>query len=741
LIFKTLQPHAEYLMARGAGTEQCFVVRSVKVDVQGFKENFEQNLGLSKPKAKVTLPILLIGKKLKAAAGRFQGNNPGNISANTFKKIRTASDFPKEWFPWLTLDNDMGFEEIIELFKRFNLSTGAEIQHLFESKAPLYTFQTNGDALSNQSELERMVSKSVYQVVYGNKPTLAVHSILALNALAQNAALFEQTDPIKIENNDLYKFGLLFWMLNKMTSLKIPIAGNRSVCSVAPDIQAEGNIGNIERLPLLFDTGEFLMGKHYPINIKGLSWLAECFLSLTREDSVDKMVLARNTVYTAPSTGKAPTNPFKKGNANVLSPEIMQGFDPKKIRPISPAYNALLQDHAFKNFGSDLRYYIFPERSENIGAFLDHLRDRLLEMSALRSAYWDKMGKKVNTPSEQRKKKDEIKKIFEKKRAFWLNFWPYFQMDNLIFAFEENVGSSNQQQYTWTEVFRNITSSRAYLFLDMVDDPTLFGRLVLMFKKIAFNLNDGWVEKEIKRIFRYYFNQATICQQEAWHRWRKYLIKENHGEDPISPKLWENAMALIIRIGVMQKMEARPDWTGETLNTEFKKERQKMDDQNQEAVNAYLTKLFISGKGDNLKEKHKKSLISYVDSRAKDYGKFVDTSTKGWEAIVDGLICGWALKQICWKLRGDDYKSIIGGRSLAKRSPEELRILAVDLLSKAERTGDAPWNVQLPLERMFYWSQQNPNIKQSILFMDAVSLGFFRYDEQSQFNEFSNEEE
>jgi hypothetical protein len=88
-------------MARGAGTEQCFVVRSVKVDVQGFKENFEQNLGLSKPKAKVTLPILLIGKKLKAAAGRFQGNNPGNISANTFKKIRTASDFPKEWFPLL----------------------------------------------------------------------------------------------------------------------------------------------------------------------------------------------------------------------------------------------------------------------------------------------------------------------------------------------------------------------------------------------------------------------------------------------------------------------------------------------------------------------------------------------------------------------------------------------------------------------------------------------------------------
>jgi hypothetical protein len=275
----------------------------------------------------------------------------------------------------------------------------------------------------------------------------------------------------------------------------------------------------------------------------------------------------------------------------------------------------------------------------------------------------------------------------------------------------------------------------------MVDDPTLFGRLVLMFKKIAFNLNDGWVEKEIKRIFRYYFNQENICQQEVWHRWRKYLIKKNQGKDPISPELWENAMALIIRIRAMQKIEARPNWTGETLNTEFKKKRQKMDDQNQEAVKAYLTKLFISGKGDNLKEKHKKSLISYVDSRAKDYGKFVDTSTKGWEAIVDGLICGWALKQICWKLRGDDYKSIIGGRSLAKRSPEELRILAVDLLSKAERTGDAPWNVQLPLERMFYWSQQNPNIKQSILFMDAVSLGFFRYDEQSQFNEFSNEEE
>jgi hypothetical protein len=54
--------------------------------------------------------------------------------------------------------------------------------------------------------------------------------------------------------------------------------------------------------------------------------------------------------------------------------------------------------------------------------------------------------------------------------------------------------------------------------------------------------------------------------------------------------------------------------------------------------------------------------------------------------------------------------------------------LSIDLYSKAERAGTSPWNVQAPIERMFKWSQKNPHTPEVVLFMDAVSLGFMRYD-------------
>ena len=127
-------------------------------------------------------------------------------------------------------------------------------------------------------------------------------------------------------------------------------------------------------------------------------------------------------------------------------------------------------------------------------------------------------------------------------------------------------------------------------------------------------------------------------------------------------------------------------------------------------------------------EKGTAQVRQFIEQQAGNYGIFVDTESDSWKTIIDGLVCGWALKQICFKIRKDDYKSVIGGKSLAKHTPAQLRTLSIDLYSKAERSGATPWNVPAPIERMFKWSQKNPYTPEVVLFMDAVSLGFMRYD-------------
>jgi hypothetical protein len=156
-----------------------------------------------------------------------------------------------------------------------------------------------------------------------------------------------------------------------------------------------------------------------------------------------------------------------------------------------------------------------------------------------------------------------------------------------------------------------------------------------------------------------------------------------------------------------------------------------MDQENRSNIRDYLKGLFLSGTTLNTPEKCEKGTaktMSFIEQQAKNYAVFVDTESDSWQTIVEGLVCGWALKQICRKIRKDDYKSVIGGKSLAKHTPAQLRTLSIDLLSKAERGGATPWNVQSPLEQMFKWSQQNPHTPEVVLFMDAVSLGFMRYD-------------
>jgi hypothetical protein len=58
----------------------------------------------------------------------------------------------------------------------------------------------------------------------------------------------------------------------------------------------------------------------------------------------------------------------------------------------------------------------------------------------------------------------------------------------------------------------------------------------------------------------------------------------------------------------------------------------------------------------------------------------------------------------------------------------------VKLVEKAIRAGARPWNVDTPMEVLFGWSLRNAYASETTLFMDALSLGFMRYDRRSSQN-------
>ena len=154
-----------------------------------------------------------------------------------------------------------------------------------------------------------------------------------------------------------------------------------------------------------------------------------------------------------------------------------------------------------------------------------------------------------------------------------------------------------------------------------------------------------------------------------------------------------------------------------------------MDKENESKIKDYLIDLFLSARPkSDAEEERTEKVRRFIKQQAKNYGRFVDTESDNWQTIIDGLICGWALKQICRKIQKDGYTSVIGNKSLARCMPAQLRSLSIDLYNRAKRSGSALWNVQAPIERMFEWSQKNPYDSEVTPFMDAVSLGFMRYD-------------
>ncbi|MBW2111287.1 MAG: hypothetical protein JRH00_07605 [Deltaproteobacteria bacterium] len=734
MIFDTLLSHAKALTDNGEVGESCFLLRSCRFDVASFQESLGKNLYRKKPKKKLTLPIVLFGESEKAIPGRFQGNNSGNVSGNTFEKAKKMDAFPSQWFPWLSADkNILNIDDFISLLQDFNDASPESVYPLFTTNGPLFTFkpEKSGKSDNEADILERMVKGSVYQVVTCNKPTLAVHSVLALNALNEQAHLFgEKRDP-KLIRKELFKFCLLFWMLNQMKSLRITGEKLEKGVRVEPRIVSSGNIGDISRLPLLLNAGAFYLGGHAD-QVTTSHPIVKKFIALTREDNINRISLTRsNKVFTAPSTGKAPTNAYRtSARKSALSPEIMLGFDRSAVNRFFPAYSNIIQDKAFP-LTTALTYYVFPEDVSLTSGYLEFLSDMIIRLNGYKQDYFGLIKKRPASPKAKKEKEKALKRVQEQRKALWEKSWSRFRLSALLFAFEENVGSSNQAQFAWSSVYRNLPAGKAFLFLEMLDDPPGFGRFSALLHHTSLNLAQGWREKEVKRLVGRYFTSGRMDQVEYWMRWRKYLIRSNSSEKPIDASLWEHAMSLIIQMKAMSVLKIDTEWTGRILMNHLQKRRKEMDEENQRKIREYLTDFFLPGRPEQAPGtpvKGPEKVLELVERQARNYGVFVDTESDSWRAIIDGLVCGWALKQICSKIRKDDYKSVIGGKSLAKYTPDQLRTLTINLYNKAERAGATPWNVQAPLERMFRWSQKNPHTPKVCLFMDAVSLGFLRYD-------------
>ncbi|MGD9210981.1 MAG: hypothetical protein PVI90_09390 [Desulfobacteraceae bacterium] len=266
MIFNTLLPHAKALTEKGLVGEDCFILHHCRVDIDSFRSDFEESCKKKKPKTKSTLPVLFHGRVEKTIPGRFQGNNAANVSKNTFQKTKKEK-LPDEWFPWFASKNIMSLEDFIALMQRLNTASCESIFALFIKNGPLFTFELKNKTKNKKGvssklkRLEEIVEKSVYQVVTCKKPTLMVHSLLSLNALGEYAELFGEKVDGSLVQKELYRFCLLFWMLNESGSLKIISPQSSIKIGIEPKIIAAGNIGDVSTLPLMLDTDGYWLGQ------------------------------------------------------------------------------------------------------------------------------------------------------------------------------------------------------------------------------------------------------------------------------------------------------------------------------------------------------------------------------------------------------------------------------------------------------------------------------------------------
>lgn len=723
MIFNTMQDHAKALIDAGDSGSECLILERVGIDFEGMDKAWEKAISNTRT-SKLNVPVLLFGGRKTLSVSSFSGGPSGNASTYTFKKKGVS--YPPRWFPWTNGDVEtLTYEQWKDLLSGLMQASYTDILSLFSKGGALQTFNLESE------KLEANCRTSVCLPVTCQKPVGIVHAILGCNAISLDAEGNSVIAP------EILRFCLLVWVFDKAAkSIKIVNEpGERRTFSLAADFQGGGNLGDISKRNVVarvadgFSLGEKVTSEdHVPPEFRR-------FAELTRETELETVKLGA-VPYTAPATGKSPTNAFLNPKQdNALSPEVRFGFDKDEVFPLIDGFASLVHGTRF-SLGKDLSYYVFPENPENMPEYIETVRDFLSELAEFRNRYFKALEKSASTENAREKKKQALVELLERRRRIWADVWHKWLVSEWIFAFEENVGSANQQQNTWTAVYRHQPLVRTYLLLYTVDDPTLFGQLIQMLKAAAHNLNEDWVVKEVKRLLGSFFVGQLPDVGECWLRWRGYLTRSNLSEVPIKPELWERALAAIMRIRAIDGAQTNDRMKGSELITALNKRSEAMIEKNQEEIRKYLAELFpATAPEDADGEKAaqgKKAVESFIDQRAADYARFVDVESPGWQHVVDGLICGWALKQVCRKLCEENPASVIGGRTLAKQSPTEVRALMVKLVEKAIRAGQRPWNVDTPMEILFGWSLKNAYAAETTLFMDSLSLGFMRYDRRSE---------
>ncbi len=731
MIAETLLPYAKLLDGSDLIGESCFLFERCEVDFEGLKNNLEK----AKEK-KVNIPVLLFGTQISKQINTYTYNgNARNASLTTFDRIdnqhkkylsgkseKTA--YKEKYFPHkhpstktITIHE---LKKFYALLQRLNLETLTDcLNNTFD------TFRTDDiDILKNE------IISTLYFPSTAEKPNKLIYALLALNtANCQNDRLQIQSEEKLLSKNTII-FIFITWYLHSLKGQSIVYHENEYELDYSFIIA--GNYTGRKTDKLLISVGK----NRFHFGSKGLnnSELIKWFYSIipSSSDDIDTIKLDGRS-YTAPREGISPTSSFvgptTKGNqGNRLTDFVRNGGDTDQLVELIPNYSALISGVRF-SIGKSTSYYFYPEVNTKgfLEKYLKAIKHHTIEVDNLKKKYFKELDNKNIL-----KRDENLKRLEQVRQQLWVKLLLKMSTDTLLFSFEKKVGDKAGTFFSWSKVYTGLKTLKVFCFLYYFESPKHCGYFAKTLKLTGHNLSEGWVAGEKERLMDLFLRDCKIDWLNAWMMWRKFIalldkkVTIKKQEHEFQATAWEGAFHFLMLLNQIQKEQFKPDQSGNELLGDFEKQMEVKMNENAQKIEDYLKEFFHS---DNEK------VLADINSKVADYSTFIDTDANEskWKAVVDGLICGWALKSICKKLRPekDDYKGVIGGRSLSKMSPLEINEKMISLREKVQRQDQDVWNVNAPMEKLFFYVQQKSSSESVRLFTDALSLGFMRYDKKN----------
>ena len=717
-MFQTLQHHAKYMVENGLVGQDCFVFENLSIDFDDLKKRYDESLTKSNIK-KLELPIIFQGRSAKHIVSSFKGANSGNVSNHTFKTVK-ALQHPMDLFPFLANETPMNFDAFANLMKSVINMENSSIHSILARAFPFGRDNVPGEQLFD------MVRKSVCWPVDSKKPTVFVHSILALNALNEKAKVWGGVYKEGLIPEHVLRFCILFWVLDKATK-KLTIEAGLKSLSVYADISLGGSISLSDKAPIVFELDNNLIGVSKEQEAASNSIVAKFYELTSSCDAGEDLSLSIGTKnYSAPKTGKSPTNALiGKSKVGVLPPGVRYGINLSEIVPALDGYQPLLDKTSF-SLDRQLTYYVFPQIHPKIDAYCDFIKMHVVKMSDLKE--------KLKKEKKESNGKEDIvlQQLRNQWEELWNRAWDKFKTSSLIFAFERDVGSANQHQYAWINVHSNLDAAKTFLLIRLLNESKEFGRLSILLKNARPEREDGWDANEKMAMIESYFSISSLNVEDCWAHWRKYLRRSSIGQTELDIGLWEDALKFPLSLKAAIGLQADMDWKGSELWSKFNERRRNMTEERKKIIEAYLREIHRmevvnSNAAPNENEPSTKK-SDYLGGLAERLASFIDTDGVCWKAVVDGIVAGKGLKDVCKALQeGDNYHNIIGGRNLSSMAPSEAKALFICKWEKALRKGEKRLYVDTAMERLSDWSLKNPSAPDIQFFTDALAMGFHGY--------------